>query len=47
MEEVVGRGLNAQVVRALFCTKKLSDVITKKLKAQGKKLYLKKFNLYN
>lgn len=33
MEEVVGQGLHAQVAKALFYTKKESDVITKKLKA--------------
>jgi hypothetical protein len=31
MEEVAGQGLVAQVVKTLFCTKKESDVITKKL----------------
>jgi hypothetical protein len=46
MEEVAGQGLSAQVVRALFCTKKLSDVITKKFKAYGRKFNLEKFNLY-
>jgi hypothetical protein len=33
MEEVVGQGLHAQVAKALFCTKKESDMITKKFKA--------------
>jgi len=33
MEEVAGQGLHAQVAKALFCTKKESDMITKKLKA--------------
>jgi hypothetical protein len=31
MEEVVGQGLGAQVAKTLFCTKKESDVIIKKL----------------
>ncbi len=31
MEEVASQGLGAQVARTLFCTKKESDVITKKL----------------
>jgi len=33
MEEVACQGLHAQVAKTLFCTKKESDVITKKLKA--------------
>jgi hypothetical protein len=41
MEEVANQGLGAQVARVLFYTKKESDVITKKLKTQGGKLYLK------
>jgi hypothetical protein len=43
MEEVAGQGLHAQVVKVLFYTKKESDVITKKLKAQGQKLYSEYF----
>jgi hypothetical protein len=31
MEEVANQRLGAQVARTLFCTKKESDVITKKL----------------
>jgi hypothetical protein len=33
LEEVACQGLHAQVAKVLFCTKKESDVITKKLKA--------------
>jgi hypothetical protein len=39
MEEVTRQGLHAQVAKVLFWTKKENDVITKKLKAQSKKLY--------